>query len=534
MKFSGICSALLCSVLSCPCLLSGQTPVPTSVPAATDQLYPDQGYVSSTRYVNRYFGFAFDLPPDARLRPVPRPVAGDGRIQLLELAGPAPVDALVSISAFPLRPQSALDAKAILRRLLDQELYTGVEELHGLTKSTFGGHQFYLYETRRGIEQHMLLATNFDGYVLQVLLAGHNESVLKAMESSFQHLVFFPPSEARHQAGADAQEYEGPAISAHRLAMLQADPPAKHIDPGQVEGDVYSNQGLGFTYRIPLGWIREAEGALQPALERSQPAGDTVESFFDGTDPNSGRVERQLMKACRRTLFSAWAKRPRPDGQISYDDFGEITISAAAMACFPGVSFPADATDQLGFRNFLMQFRLTNPILRDMRDAKIVSSNGTVVLYLHGTVAFQPDDDKLSRRLSVAMAVTARRGYLLSWFFAAPHDSELRSLLEQRVAFDPEPLTREASAKPSNQGVQPAASLQLVPGTTAQSAAPPADAASASIPGGGSGASPGAANTQEAAPTPAPATDSSSRPTLLRPGETMQDQQGKGQPIPKH
>src|SRR5208283_1687537 len=167
-------------------------------------------------------------------------------------------------------------------------------------------------ETRRGIEQHMMLATNLDGYILQVVLAGHNENGLKALESSFQHLVFFPPSQARQNAGADAQEYEGPAISAHRLAMLQADPPAKRIDPGNVRGDLYTNDGLGFTYRMPSGWVLESEGALQPALERSRPKTDAVESFLDGTDPNSERTERQLMKACGRTLFSAWARRPGP------------------------------------------------------------------------------------------------------------------------------------------------------------------------------------------------------------------------------
>ena len=79
-----------------------------------------------------------------------------------------------------------------------------------------------------------------------------------------------------------------------------------------------------------------------------------------------------------------------------------------------------------------------------MRDAKAFTAGGNVVVYLHGTVAFQVPGDELSRRLSIAMAVTSRRGYLLTWFFAAPHDSELRELLEEKIAFDAEPLTKEA------------------------------------------------------------------------------------------
>ena len=82
-------------------------------------------------------------------------------------------------------------------------------------------------------------------------------------------MTFVAPAKAREYAGADAWEYEGPAISSHRLAQLQADPPAKHIDPGKFSGNVYENQSLGFHYRVQPGWILESEGAVQPAIERS-------------------------------------------------------------------------------------------------------------------------------------------------------------------------------------------------------------------------------------------------------------------------
>src|SRR5271157_2026175 len=131
MKVPGISSAILYSLLSCPLLLGGQAPPSTSMPASAQDLYPDQGYLSATRYANRYFGFAFDLPADVQLQPVPQPVARDGRIQMLQLAGPPPAYAAVSIVAFPPRSKTAVDAKAILRKALDQELLFGVEELHG-------------------------------------------------------------------------------------------------------------------------------------------------------------------------------------------------------------------------------------------------------------------------------------------------------------------------------------------------------------------------------------------------------------------
>jgi len=42
----------------------------------------------------------------------------------------------------------------------------------------------------------------------------------------------------------------------------------------------------------------------------------------------------------------------------------------------------------------------------------------------------------------VALALTQHRGYLLVWFFAAPHEAELRELMNAKVGFDLETETR--------------------------------------------------------------------------------------------
>ena len=556
-------SAVLGCLLSCPLFLSGQTARSAAGSAAgaasADRRYPEQAYLSPTRYTNAFFGFAFDLPADAHLEPIPRPVATDGRIQLLELGGPPPADAEVSVVALPSAGRD-LDAKAVLRKALDQELFRGVEELRGLSKTTLGGHQFYFYETRRGIDQHMLAAANLDGYVVLVQLEAHAEKMVKDLESSFQHLVFFAPAQVRQYIAADAQAYEGPAISSHRLAQLEADPPERHIDPGKIEGGVYRNPALGFTYQVPSGWIIESHGAVLPAIERAR-ATDLLAAMLDGGNRNAGAAERQLMKACSRTLFSVWAKRPGADGQISYDDFGEVTLSAISAECFPGVKFPASSTDEQAARDFLLLIGLTHPILRDMRDARALTSQGMVFLLLHGTVAFKVPNDELSRRLSVAMAITERRGYLLTWFFAAPHDSELEQLLTDRVGFDPEPKTNDASAtkagsgEASTKGDAPVAAASANPaaGSASQPSTGSRSGTGASLPGSGSTVDTHPASTTAGSQNRAsnssgtasmggssqPQNNStneppSTRPTLLRPGETIESQQGNGRPVQKH
>jgi hypothetical protein len=514
MKLPGLLSVVLGSCLSCPLLLSAQAPQAT--PAA-QQVYPDQGYLSPTRYINRYFGFAFDFPPDVKLEPVPQPVARDGRIQMLQLAGPPPEYPSVSIVAFPLRSKpTVVDAKAILRKGLDQELMYGVEELHGLSKTTIAGRQFFFYETRRGGDQHMALAANLEGYAVLVVVAAGNEKTVKQLEASFQHLTFIPPAKALEYAGSDAQGYDGPAISPHRLAQFEADPPANHIDAGKFSGNFYENQALGFTYRIPAGWSVQPDGAVLPAIERSR------RRNLD--DPWLGPGERELLKVCDRNLFSAWAKPAGTDGQLSYDDFGEVTVSAASMACFPGMKFPASPPEHQTVKDFLLQFGLTHPIVRDMRDAKLFTSGGSVIVFLHGTVAFQVPGDELSRRLSIALAVTSRRGYLLTWFFAAPHDSELRELLDEKVAFDAEPQSKEAvAAKPGGGGDASPAVLQPTAQTpTTQASGEAAQPGSRSEPTAPALAADTATASTTSPHQDAPPATASSSPSLLRPGENIQ------------
>jgi hypothetical protein len=301
------------------------------------------------------------------------------------------------------------------------------------------------------------------------------------------------------------------------LEALEADPPAQRIDPGRINGDFYENPTIGFSYRIPQGWTLEAEGAVQPAVER-----DRARENFGM--PRVGRNEHRLMEACSRTLFSVWAKRPAADGQISYDDFGEVTVSAISIACFPRMKFPDNATDQQAAKDFLLQFGLTHPIIDDMRDGKAFSADGSIFLLLQGTVGFVVPDDDLSRRLSVAMAITQRRGYVLTWFFAAPHNAELQALTNERVIFDSALPVKVAEVSKPEGGVA---------GETAPATTTPAASASAAGANDPTSADAASATPSTAASSDQQQTTDTTRPSLLRPGETMQSQQGKGEPISK-
>jgi len=452
----------------------------------------------------------------------------DRRIQLLDMVGPSPAHAVISISAFEYKGKNWTDAKGILRRELDQDLYTGVEELHGLSKTTIGGRQFYYFETRKGVTQHVELSAELNGYVLLAVLQANDPKMLKDLTSAFYQLKFFAPAEARQHAGPEATAYDGPAVSLQRLRELRGAPPAARMDPGKIAGNVYHNGQIGFLYEFPKGWSVQSEGAVEQAVER----------YRDGVldEPSMGPREREVVKACRRTLLSVGKSKPGADGQVPYDDFGEITLSAMPLSCFPNLRFPDDPKDADSVRRFLVGYSFTNPLQRDMRDARSFEAGGQTFVLTNGTIAYKVDGDALSRRISVAMALTQHRGYLLVWLFAAPHDAELRELMNAKVGFDPDRKSKQATMTkaaggeaPPESGAQTASDQTVANDKLSIASGPSATTA----PGTVVAPTPATnAATPRAATTPTPGSSDAYRPTLLRDGEDMQSEQVQGAPIP--
>ena len=502
--------ALIC-VVGCIWVVaqSQPQPPPTPVSSPVSGQNPEDAYLSPTAYANAYFGFEFEFPADAKLKPIAMPTSMDRRIQLLEMIGGAPQHAVVSISAYEYKNKNYTDAKGILRRELDQDLFVGVEELHGMAKTTIGGHQFYYFEVRRGVEQFTELAGEMNGYVLVVALKANDAAMVKELVSAFYHANFFPPQEASRHAGPNPVSYEGPAISAQRLQEIRAAAPAEHMEAGKIDGNVYRNSQIGLEYEFPKGWSIQPQGAIAPAVERYR---EKVSG-----EPLMGPRERAAVKACRRTLLSAWRTKPGADGEVPYDDFGEVTLSAMPLSCFPNIEFPEDAHDAGAIRRFVAGLSLTEPLERDMTDVRSYEAGGRPFVLSHGTIAYREEGDELSRRISVAMALTAQRGYLLIWVIAAPHDAELRPLLAAKVTFESDSADRDAAVH-NDRGAGGAA-----PENNAQSAEPPASQPATQA---GAGNSPTAA-TPANAPDPSAKSQAYVRPSLLRDGETMQGQQGK-------
>lgn len=491
----------------------------------TAKHYPDEGLLSNYRYANVFFGFSIDLPADAELRAIPSSNPTDGSIALLETLGTAPHRSVIAISAYPSGDKGPT-ARLLLRRELDDELTLGVEELHGLTKTSIAGHPFFYYETRRGIDQHAIYATDLDGYALRFVTAARDEKLLQQLEAAVAHMRFFPPENIGDYAGVGAVPYNGPAIPYHVIEQMKSDPPARKLADGKVSGNVYENAFLGFGYELPKNWHYGSKAAIMPAVEQSR------EHNFDR--PAISPSQRALLNACERTLVSAWRKLPEETGQIAYDDFGEVTISAMSLDCFPNVKFPDIHDGKESLTNFMIAYGLGHPIIQDMKGARAFEHDGRTFIVLDGVVAYNVIGDDLSRRVSVAMALTKQHNYVVSFFFAAPHESELHELMNAKAAFDPEPTTKTASATTTPGTLQPGGSVTTAPPAASAANAAAANLQTASSATPANSAAPVTVQPQPDSPTASEPTASSSfHPSLLRPGETMQDQQMQGKPVPK-
>ena len=541
MRLRVILTLIFCSSVALGCAVAADQPNSPSSDSKPPARYPDQGFLSNYRYVNAFFGFSVDLPPDAALRPIPSANPADGSIALLETLGSSPHRSILAISALP-SPDKRPDARLLLRRELDDELTIGVEELHGLSKTSIAGHQFYFFETRRGIDQHAIYATDLDGYVLRFVTAGRDPKVLQQLQAALAHMRFFPPDSISEYVGVGCAPYEGPAIPSHVLNELANDPPARKLDAGKVTGNVYENSALGFGYELPKGWHFGTQAAVMPAVTRSR----EQNSGQSAIPPN----QLTLLNACERTLVSAWRMMPQQTGEIAYDDFGEVTVSAMSLECFPNVKFPDLSKGKDTVRDFLVAYSLGHPVLQDMKNVRAFDHDGRTFIVMDGVVAYKEDGDPLSRRVSVAMALTRHRDYLLSFFFAAPHESELHDLMNAKAMFDPEPAVKEASVNPASgathapaEALQPGGSLPASAAPTPSASAPSSDASqnAAAKPS----ANDAAASSKSASPDanqPAASAEPGSQanadaatfhPSLLKPGETMQEQQAQGAPLPR-
>ena len=124
----------------------------------------------------------------------------------------------------------------------------------------------------------------------------------------------------------------------------------------------------------------------------------------------------------------------------------------------------------------------------------------------------------------------------MAWLFAAPHDSELRELMNAKVGFDPDLKSKDATMMKAGGGEAPQESGgQTASDQTATRDKPSTANGQSAVTAASTVVAPTPATdaaVTKAAATPTPGSPDAYTPTLLRGGEDTQSQQMQGAPIP--
>jgi hypothetical protein len=177
------------------------------MPQAQRTFRPEDGFISSTRYTNAFFGFSLPFPQDAQLKPVVQNALARNTFQHLLFAANGTGKGL------PL-------------------IVVGAEKLGGPgdadpIKTEFGVHKVDIVQTsgktffRSRWEEadrtfRIMYGMPMRGYVLFISTFSYDQRVLDEFDRSIQALTLFDPTKAREYAGPDAQPYEGPPQAVSR------------------------------------------------------------------------------------------------------------------------------------------------------------------------------------------------------------------------------------------------------------------------------------------------------------------------------
>ena len=171
---------------------------------------------------------------------------------------------------------------------------------------------------------------------------------------------------------------------------------ASHLDTGSVTQGIYRNPTLGFSCKIPAGWVLRTE-EMNAAPEAGEGAGSKANAG------NTGRV-----------LLAAFSRPPEAHGE---DVNSSILIAAESAATYPGLKEAAQYFDPVNEIAKAQGFEVVNEPYEFAVGAKTVVRED-----------FQKDI--ASRVMLQSTLVVLARGYALSFTFIGGTEDEIGESIE--------------------------------------------------------------------------------------------------------
>ncbi len=396
-------------------------------PSSSATLKPEEGYLSATRYLNRYFGLSFAIPKELDLLPVPVDhVQGTTRwlLGLRNIEETPPVTVIITAE-----PQTKKDPVSVLR--------SEFTELPAKPKPvTIGGQNFWKAASSRKedapLKQTVAYAGVVRDYLIKIILTAQGvvpESLITAVEGA----SFVAPEAVAAARTSDMVEYAGPALP----ELGKPTDAIATLAPGSTDARRYRNDTLGIDFAIPPGLNAHP---LNTAFESAQ------EQMLGSDGANA--MEHKIDHTCSRTLLVADDGTQPKNGHVS----PTVMLTVLDRLCVGGVRFPRSVSDtrEIKLVAAILADRIRSVHAGTEMKGRVYSLRGHIMLNLSGSLYGTEPGTGLRIPNRVRLIATELNGYWVLWAFLAPDKANLDRITNTSVSFYPQ---REAGrqVEPANE-----------------------------------------------------------------------------------
>jgi len=205
-------------------------------------------------------------------------------------------------------------------------------------------------------------------------------------------------------------------------AQSAASSPSRHVsksvaasdsllDGGEVSNGVYRNKTLGFSCKIPAGWVLRTEEMNAREDDAEAPAGRaTPDRMADVGCPHTG--------GCGRVLLAAFSRPPEATAE---DVNSSILIAAESAASYPGLKDPAQYFGPVTEVAKAQGFEVLNEPYEFMVGTKIAGLKSLARADFQKNVG--------TRVMRQSTLVMLAHGYVVSFTFIGGTEDEVKELV---------------------------------------------------------------------------------------------------------
>ena len=381
---------------------------------------PESGFVSPRQYTNTFFGFSLSIPAGCRFQ-ISDQRESDKPLEHFLFGEKCPEKGLTSfgITATPLVGNADAAQKAVLLPSMGPKAVPETVRI--------GGKVFW----KNALEEKTLwnqkvwrahYATVSRGFVLLFWMSSYSSKLSADLRQAFESIKFFDPSHIQQIADADSQPYLPKSVRLRTASKPEVN--IAELDAGKLNGNLYVNRSLGFSYQFPDDWVRSTQARLPPEAQASDSA-----ALFSGSTATPDHCQRIL------TSFTQYDESNR---RLDFNP--RVTILAANPTCFiPDMRFPTSLEDNETVKSYgeavihslvgtrligTEKIKLWGIALNDHTFIEITSSNAQSVA--GGT---------LLRKIHSDMIFTTFGNAWILWLFESDAEADFGKVLTSAISF---------------------------------------------------------------------------------------------------